>query len=351
MGLTTTKRLIEFEYLRALAILVIVFGHCITSVSDDNRLPLFFENMVWGWTAIFVFISGYFFHYVFAQPFNYKTLVQKKIRLVAQPYLIILACSVFLELISSVIFYGYNPEPFIYNISGIWHKGFIYEAHWYVPFILLVYLLSPVYNQYILLNTTQQLVLFALLCMISAFMHRPLYNINILQSLLFFTPVYLAGILYSLHHSWFAKHTKALCLLAGFVFITSLYIQSFVFGHRGNYHKPAFEYAFLDFMFIQKIALAVLLVPMTQWFSSYFQPLKILKSISQMSFAIFFIHPVVLRIFVFLDGYTTVINMLPVQSSLLASFIVFFIVLFFTIAIIITLKKIIQRDTRPLIGY
>ena len=61
----STTRLTEFEYMRGLAIILIVLGHSVINTNDG--FPLWLENIVRGGTGGFGFISGFFFHHVFAQ--------------------------------------------------------------------------------------------------------------------------------------------------------------------------------------------------------------------------------------------------------------------------------------------
>ena len=54
------KNQLEFTYMRGIAIIFIVLGHSI--YNSGEGFPLLLENLLRGGTALFVFISGYFFH-------------------------------------------------------------------------------------------------------------------------------------------------------------------------------------------------------------------------------------------------------------------------------------------------
>ena len=347
-------RLGEFEYLRALAIIVIILGHSIMSIPSrpDILFPMLPENIIRGWTAVFVFISGFFFHNIYSYNFNYKKFLIKKFQLVWQPYMVILLASIMIELIINIS-YGFNLTIFIKQISGIWKKGFIDYIHWYIPFIMLVFIASPLYIKFIDYGLRIQIAIFFVLCITSLFIHRPFKNINLIQSLIYFSPFYLAGILYSLYHDWFLKHAKTLGIIAFIFFVSALYVQTSLYEHRGSYHKKYYEYDFIDFMFLQKISLILFLMPLLKLFCDRLPPGKTSKEIAQMSFALFFIHPLVDKVLNILFIHYKMHEHADIfgKTSILLTIIKFGITLTLTIGIIKLIKQYSTLDTKKIIGY
>jgi len=81
----------SFNIFRAIAILIIVAGHCfdITGMSSDSLTNATAMNLIQGGTALFVFISGYLFYYVFYRKYEFKHFIRKKVNNVLTPYLLL----------------------------------------------------------------------------------------------------------------------------------------------------------------------------------------------------------------------------------------------------------------------
>jgi probable poly-beta-1,6-N-acetyl-D-glucosamine export protein len=58
-------RIVFFDYFRAIAIIMVVASHAYRPWLIDTFSEKVFINLVVGGTIFFVFISGFFFHYVF----------------------------------------------------------------------------------------------------------------------------------------------------------------------------------------------------------------------------------------------------------------------------------------------
>ena len=79
------KHLDEFDYLRGTGIFFVVWGHMTQLVGEYNFLDNYakFSKMiaftVQGTTAVFVFISGFMFYWVYyKRGFDYKTFLKSK---------------------------------------------------------------------------------------------------------------------------------------------------------------------------------------------------------------------------------------------------------------------------------
>lgn len=70
--------------MRGIAIIFIVLGHSI--YNSGEGFPLLLENLLRGGTALFVFISGYFFHRIFYKDFDYSKFMKNKVQNVLYPF-------------------------------------------------------------------------------------------------------------------------------------------------------------------------------------------------------------------------------------------------------------------------
>jgi peptidoglycan/LPS O-acetylase OafA/YrhL len=285
------QRYLEFDYLRGVAILIIILGHA--TVNVGNTLPLALQNLFAGGTAVFVFISGFFFHAVFYRRFEYVDFMRKKIQNVLFPFLVISLVALLPMMLAWLGKPGMTVAKFLENIYWQVNDGYILYPHWYIPFIMAVFALSPLYLLYIRASSAARLVLLIEFCLIAMLIHRPSGNSNVLQSLFYFTPYYMAGMLYSIHFGVLNRHHRpifALGLLGVSVFVV---LQTLVFPHTANYHKAALVFDGIDLMFWQKLFLCIVLLEFAAWLC--IRPTKQwLLNISAASFALFFIHPLVL---------------------------------------------------------
>lgn len=78
------KNQLEFTYMRGIAIILIVLGHSV--YNSGQGFPLLLENLLRGGTALFVFISGYFFHRIFYKDFDYSKFMKNKVHNVLYPF-------------------------------------------------------------------------------------------------------------------------------------------------------------------------------------------------------------------------------------------------------------------------
>jgi fucose 4-O-acetylase-like acetyltransferase len=286
----STTRLTEFEYMRGLAIILIVLGHSVINTNDG--FPLWLENIVRGGTGVFVFISGFFFHHVFAQRFDYRRFMSKKILNVLVPFLVV---SAFAVVMNFIVFILVDRVSAFKAAEMCWHlmkQGYVLFPHWYIPFIIVTFLCSRLHLRYLQLPLFTQLSILILFAIISVVVHRPHGNVNVLQSVVYFTPFYLAGMLYSLHRGWMKKHYRYFFAAAVFTVISTVWLQSGLLLHVGGYHKAAFEWGGIDLQFIQKMGLCILFIGFC---SHLVGPAlgKHLTMLASISFAIFFLHPLI----------------------------------------------------------
>ena len=362
---TKRKFLNSINYFRGIAIILIVMTHSYGVAHWDvfNNASLFeklFYSFNLNGSVFFVFISGYLYNHIFYPNFNYQKFLIKKAKFVLLPYLI---CSI-LPIIYTV--FDLNNEwifNFVFVNGG---KGFLPEgmidhplrailwflltgravyAYWFIPMIVIVFVISPFINYLIKSGHLLQGILFLL--PISMIVHRPIHNVNPLHSLVYFLPVYLLGIyssinrkkiLESLKTAW----SKLLLLLSAF---TLILVQVFVFNSSGNFNKSFFSVTVPDINIIQKILLCFLFISVLDTWEK--TDIITLKKTAQTSFAIYFIHPFLIR----------PLTRLPkaigweFQGNLFTLLMATLVMVAGSIAIAQLIKLIFKRNSRYIIGW
>jgi surface polysaccharide O-acyltransferase-like enzyme len=344
-----------FNYFRGIAILFIVAGHCywMSGWTSHSFTEKVIANLVNGGTALFVFISGFLFQHIFYRQFNYHHFILKKAGNVLLPYLILSS----LGFLYIVVYLGTPPFPqyFHINDAGPWQEylrpavlylwsGRILPAYWYIPFIMITFLLAPLHIRIIEMPVRSQLSIFLVLLLVALLVQRPVDNISVLQSVVYFTPVYILGMICSIHRQ--AIHARLvnrewLLLLAAVVLAM---LQILVHNKVGNYHKPPLQYAGIDIMMLQKICLCLFFMVFLQRFEHSRSP--VLQLLASASFAIYFLHPWVLH---FLDP------VLAESSSALPGGLKWLLLTLFVTATSLLLASLIRRlagsRSRNLIGW
>ena len=294
----------SFNYLRAFAIIMIIAGHSInlSGFEIESILERTFANLILGGSHIFLFISGFLFHHVYYQNFNYQNFIKKKIRFVLFPYLFLSIIPILYFVLSST---GPHTDFIISNQNNLWTKyiypfiwylytGKINFAYWYIVFILVIFLLQPLFIKYIVLRPTKQIIILILLYSISIFIERPINNINVIQSVIYFTPVYLFGITASIYRSQFYHFLQNKELPILFIVMLLALIQAIYYPNYGSLHKIYFEPALPGIMMVQKFFFILFLLSFLHKYEyTSFSTLDLLAS---SSFGLFFIHPFVITL-------------------------------------------------------
>jgi len=288
-------RLRSFHCFRGIAILVIVLGHCLDPLgwTADTLAERWVFNMVKGGTAMFVFISGFLFHYIYASRFDYGKFLAGRAGRVLVPYLL-LSLPVVLGKVAAE---GPGPEGFtavrLESLAVHLWRGDVVNGYWYVPFILAVFVLSPLVMVILRLPPSRQIWILGLLLAVSLLIHRPVDNLSVLQSVVYFFPVYLLGALVSAHRqeiqARLAGRQLPLLIAAGAVAL----VQAQYYPTIGNLHKPPFELGLPDIVLIQKLLLCAFFVVFLQRFEE--RSLPLLDTLASASFAIYFLHPLVVE--------------------------------------------------------
>ena len=336
---------------RAVAIIFIVAGHCIdgSSLSLDGFFEGWFRNVVQGGTAFFVFISGYMYYKIFYKRVSYGRFLLKKLRFVLAPFL-------FLGLVP-ILIYTIYPTPwfdgyFLTDAPSLLSQvlvgtkylvtGRFFTAYWYIPFILATFALAPLHERFIRLGSRVQWVIVVVLSLISMAIHRPIGNLSLLQHVVYFQPVYLLGLWYTQRSD--NKKSKLWIVLVGAAGLVLSLLQTVV-GDYGNYHKEALQSHGFDLMYLQKLLLCLALMELLRRIEFTGMMKKLLDKTASTSFAVFFLHPIIIFASTFWFGVWY-----PSDSWLF--YIAYFIaVIAVSLAIAVLIKHLAPRISRYLIGY
>jgi len=342
----------SFEYFRAVAIVSIVVGHCY-GIAGWWPIDTFGEkvlaNLISGGTSLFVFISGFLFHHVFYPKFVYRKFLQKKFKNVYVPYLILSVLPIALALVlkepfpefyfgSTGSFYDRILRPILLYY---WYGGVM--VYWYIPFIMTMFIISPVFIYFIKINTTYKIYIVIFLSFVSIFMHRPINNWSILQSVIYFSPVYMFGILCSMERDFIYDKFKGkdLYLLGCVVFLAV--VQAIFFEANGNLQKNPFEFNWIDIGFIQKQVLCVYFMVFLHKYEHVDSTL--LKTLAASSFAIYFLHGWIIYLISTIQSHYRPLygmHLLPILSPL---------VIWASYAVAKQVKKAFPEKSRMIIGW
>lgn len=345
----------SFDYFRGLAILFIVAGHSYAYWATESFYGKVFANLIAGGTTFFVFISGFFFHHVFYHKFQYQQFMLKKMKYVLLPYTLLTLLG-----IACFVYYLDRPpfaEIFISHHTNAWYRtvrlcvqywwtGSIFDAYWYVPFIMIMFTLSPIFIRQIQLPIKIQVGLFIFLLCVSVLVHRPAHNLSPIHAVIYFIPVYMLGIMCSIKQELVFGFLDGKSLVLGLSVVWMSAAQILIYNKYGNFHKEAiFSYAGIDMMLLQKILMCFFLLSILQKFKN--KNLPFLKYMASASFAIYFIHPWILYFFSYLSIFVR-FNYLP---GVLGFAFTLLIVLALSLAIALIFKWALPHKSRFLIGW
>ncbi|MDO6515928.1 acyltransferase family protein [Zobellia uliginosa] len=339
---------------RGISILLIVSAHCysISEIKIDTFPEALFANLTAGSTINFIFISGFLFHHVFYLREKTRRFLTQKLRRLLIPYTILSIVPIFLKLQLEPNFWGQyfplGPDGFVngYLIPTILYyiTGAHLVAYWYIPFAVCLFIMYPIHIKFIELKPIYQLSILFLLFVIALLIHRPVDELNVLQSVVYFTPPYLLGILCSQNKTLIYKSlkNKELLLLAVVLSIAALQAS---LGRYDNYQKHAFEYDGIDLILLQKSILCVFFMLFLHRFENTQN--KLLSILASTSFAIYFLHGYVLQLFTVLKAKFQI----PIPHPWATYFLVWTALIFGSMFLALLLKKIMPKYARYITGY
>jgi len=345
----------SINHFRALSIILIVMGHLYTfsGIKFESVHENILRNIITGGTFNFVFISGFLFNSVFYNRFNYKIFIISKAKRVLLPYLILSFIPILISVYIKSDFWvmemnNTNVNNSLSSFVLFLISGAHLIAYWYIPFIILIFLMSPLHKKFIDLTLKSQMIIVFFLVMISLFIHRPFeleYPFQALHSLIYFTPIYLIGILCSLHKEKIYKVGRNKDYILILVVILIAIFQNYI-GTNGNYQQNWHEVSgTIDLMFIQKLFLCLFLMIWLNRFENYNN--STINFIAKYSFPIFFLHPILLSFSFIIKNQFNI----SFEYPWLALIILTFVFVFVCVGIAMSIAKHLPRYSLFIIGY
>ena len=285
---------------RAIAILIIVAGHCTWSLNWSNYqypfLTRIFMICFLNGTVLFVFIAGFLFQHL-SSHFVFKQYFRKKLKFVILPYIFfsIPAIAVKLSLSTSIpvknpgFFSGIFADwPSIVNLLFILKKFGLYiitgdslTPFWFIPMISIFFLMAPIL---IFLDRGQKIYWFLpLFIAVSIFIPRPVETTNILQSFPHFFSIYLFGMFTSRYKEKIITTMEKFWICMCFGIMAMIILEVFFPGSQPGYSP---------YNFLQKMLLSMLLVYWL-WRIDIVIPKRINflgDNVANLSFGIYFLH-------------------------------------------------------------
>ena len=355
------KYLKEFDYFRGLAIFLIVWGHIWAFVTQSfgNRLAFSPQNhwkylvayepcIIGGATAFFVFISGFLFYYIFYQRgFVYKDFVKKKILNVFSPYLVMVLLFYICRVVTNTT--GKGSNFFIDRL-------FFYHAFWYIPFIMTVFLASPLFLKFVEASDKTKKIVLILSLIYSSITVR--HNSNPVLSACFWSFFYLLGIYVAQNYEKFKKTDPMNIWSLFFVFLAyttimlavNISFRGFIQGKTWDFPITANPITFA------KGLLCIIYIYLCGWLHTaencFCRVIKwVLSFFAKYSFSIYFMH---VFVYFFLNFKKSEIrSFLNTQSGLVNHVLIYgsAIVICFSLGLLAMLiKKLTGRYSRMLIG-
>ena len=252
---------------RGVSIILVVFSHCYLVGNSSfgynlNVLSLLFKTICSGASAFFVFISGYLFVKQYKSSSSLKGFLIRKLRYVFSPFLFfssfdllyILFRFILSNLNNSALCQFYHDALISYDFISCYLVGHSYATLgilWYIPFIMLVYSLSPVFLFYskIRFKWKIRLFLFSILVSLLLFRNSSREVHSVFHNVLYFTPFYFVGILSYQYRNVVLKkcHGNKVLLLILF---------SLFFSFMNIFLRDSIS-TMIDFLLLQKLSLCL----------------------------------------------------------------------------------------------
>jgi surface polysaccharide O-acyltransferase-like enzyme len=304
-GIRSSLFLNSMHLVRAIAIIMIVAGHSfwVAGLNIDTFAERFVANLICGATALFVFVSGFLFHHVFLEKFDYRRFLIGKAKTVLIPYLLLSFIPILLLIWKrdgslDGLFLprgeGLWCELVVPYLQYLWTGDFIQGGYWYIPFILITFLMSPLHVRFARLRPNLQWSIVLLLLFSSSLIQRPLQPLFLspFQAVVYYLPLYLLGLTCSQHKKKILEffQGRAIHLLIACLVFAAW--QSGLYDWFGNYQKAPFSVTTIDLNLFQKVFLCLFFFVFLQRFEQSRSAL--LDLVANSSFAIFLLHPFIL---------------------------------------------------------
>ena len=298
----THTKLNYIHIFRAVAIIIIVLGHCV--YASPSALNSFVDTFIRGGTTLFVFISGFLFQYL-SDTFSYPTYLKKKFFNIILPYLFASIFGIALVL-SNFKFNPFISANKIVQVGMLLTTGRIHNLPtWYIPMTCIFFLFAP-----ILLNLEKKIIfrkysllffgLPVLLC-ISCFVPRFELHFFVtktmsawqayaghLEKILFdtilFFPIYILGMLFAAYRDKYIEYIYKKRVWIWTIFIAGCIVHFFLQYYRFLPSRVLFN----NFMLM--LLILGYLWHYDETIKSHTHINNVLGTVADYSFSIFFFH-------------------------------------------------------------
>lgn len=332
---------------RGVAIVFVLASHCypLAGLSFVSYTDRFLQTLITGGTSFFVFISGFLFYHVFFPRYGFRKFMRGKARKLVIPYLLLSIPPIIVLLHANARAQNLDwVHAYALPIVKSYALGWAHTTYWYIPFVMAMFALSPLHYRFVTLRLSTQLAITAVLFVVALFVQRPLEPGFIPQALVYFTPVYLIGILCAMHKDaiWAALKGREVILVA---LALAAAVLEVAVGRHGNYNKNPFDYGGVDLMLVQK---TILCIAMMVWLHR-FEATKnrTLDLLAATSFSLFFINPYVISFLFKIKLHFGLTGLTPWAAFCVASV----LVVLFSVSIAVAVKKAVPKYSAYLTGY
>jgi peptidoglycan/LPS O-acetylase OafA/YrhL len=329
----------SLQNLRGVAIIFVMLSHLSSfyALGRIGELAYFFVGDSTTW---FVFISGYIFYYMESDRFHYPGYVLKKVKYVVVPYLVMSVPAILIG------FYLSRPAlqglaPLSYVEWSLLTGGSVIIPMWFIPMILIFFMLAPVFNH--LAKSRLIYLLAAIGIGLSLFSTRPIGNANPGLSFVHFVGFYLLGIAFAVGAPNIdALKSKTRMIIIGLA-LAVFVAAAVLFERPGNESYGFYDgLGVLNLLQFGKLALLIAVFFLFEMFLN--EKNTVLSYIAKISFGLFFIHGFYIAVFAKFSGYTNAVNP-PVRLL-----VEIFAVVIVSVVTVFVLKRVLQRGSRFVIG-
>lgn len=335
----------HIHYFRGFAIINIVMIHLLFPYLNEHialfKIPDIIVDLLFAdSTLYFVLISGFLFAYL-AHRVEVKSYYQVKFKNVVLPYIFITFLVSFFkyrDLLMSMQ-WGTLLEKFFSHLV----RGDALVPFWYIPFIAVVFLISP----FFLMLSEQQ---FRKVTFFAVFLpllgSRPVIELTPWH-FMYYIPVYMMGMFIARNYEQvlecvlkYRTYLFTAIILSSLVLVYILWLPDDSFLIQKNIQHSLF--------YIQRISISLLLLRYLRKFDN--KKINWLDYLAVYSFSIYFLHPLVQYVIVekllYLKPLHPYINMAPVLYIILVAV----LILFLTLLTAIVLSRLLGRYSRMFIG-
>ena len=286
---------------------------------------------------------------------SFGEFMRKKALYVGLPYLILATPLAFVEIglgafqvtvAKEGVAYGQNIfVDFIVLIT----TGRMVTAYWYIPFVFLIFLASPLFYRFIRLGAARRFMVLCASIALALWVHRPIDNLDPVHSFLYLANFYLFGILFCEYRAEimrFATRPAVLASLAVLILAIAA-TQAMILHIPGNIERSAgdgWAPIALDLMLVQKyVGIFFLCAALARWGALMGKPLAF---VANHSFGLFFTHGIVIAMLARMPAPFSPHVGEPVADLALYSL----FVLAASLAIVVLVKHITGQYSRYVIG-